>query len=361
MSRPVNPLADLVSKVEAEIGAASNAFQSDLAAAGEQFAKDKAELSKKIGELSDFVGIPDIGDGLTSLGEEVGGFFQGAGDSIQSIVPDGISTLQEATGSLSQITSDISGTLEKVGLGDLAGGLGALGAAAGKVSQVAGVIDDVLSLKRASSLPPGAETFKSKTDAIDVSVNYANDWRVRIDTNWALFNSPIFQKLTQTGGVVFPYLPDIKLGSTAEYSQIEPVHNNYPFHAYKNSRVDDITISGEFTAENSQDAEYWLAVNLFFRTATKMFFGQGENAGNPPIICRLHGYGTGIFNNVPVIIKNHSVGLDNTTQYVKNTTYNTWVPITSTVNVTLAPIYNRDRLRNFDLAEFAKGGLVGYL
>jgi len=359
MSRPTNPLAELVSKVEEEIGAASNAFSSDLQAAGEQFAKDKAELSKKIAELSDAVGIPDIGDNLTSLGEEVGGFFDGSGSSIQSSITDGISTLQETTGAISQFTSDISGALDKVGLGDIAGGLQS---AAGAASQVAGVIDDVLSLKRASSIPPGAETFKQKSDAIDVTVNYENDWRVRIDCeSWNAFNSQLFDQIKNTGGVVFPYLPEVKVATTAEYSQIEPVHNNYPFQAYKNSRVDDITISGEFSAETAKDADYWLASNLFFRTATKMFFGQGENAGNPPIICRLHGYGTGIFNNVPVVIKNYNVDLGSSTQYVKSVNYNTWVPIVSTVSVTVAPIYNRERLRNFDLATFAKGGMVGYI
>ena len=36
----------------------------------------------------------------------------------------------------------------------------------------------------------------------------------------------------------------------------------------------------------------------------------------------------------------------------------TWVPTMSTISVTVAPIYNRTRLRQFNLAEYANGNIV---
>lgn len=358
MARSVNPIADLVGKISEEIGTVTNQFETDLSSVGENFSAGKAELNKKISELSDFAatqGGPQ--SAFNDLGENVGTFMQGAGSAIQSLVPDSIESLQETTGSLKGAIGDITGTLDKLSVGDIAGGLQE---AVGGISKAAGALDDLLSLKRGANIPSGAETFKQNSNAIDVSVNYGNDWRVRINTNWALFNSPLFQRLEDTGGMVFPYLPTVSIGSQANYNTLDPTHNNYPFYAYKNSQVNDINIQGEFTCENSRDAEYWLASNLFLRTATKMFFGQGENAGNPPVICKLSGYGTNVFNNVPVVIKDYNVNLGNDTQYVKAQKYNTWVPITSTVTVNVVPIYNRERLRSFDLTDFAKGGTLGY-
>ena len=88
---------------------------------------------------------------------------------------------------------------------------------------------------------------------------------------------------------------------------IDPIHSQYPFQAYKSSVVDDIQISGDFSCETETDAAYWIAATTFFKTATKMFFGGGEYAGNPPLVCNLTGYGSSVFDKVPVIIKSFSV------------------------------------------------------
>ena len=170
----------------------------------------------------------------------------------------------------------------------------------------------------------------------------------------------MFKLLENTGGVVWPYLPNIQISTKANYTQVDPVHSNYPFQAYKNSQVDEISISGEFTAEVETDAAYWIAATTFFKTATKMFFGQGENAGNPPIICHLYGYGSSIFDKVPVIIKSFNVELKDDVNYVKCTTFgtDTWVPIVSNVSVTVSPIYNRTNLRKFSLQDYASGKAI---
>jgi hypothetical protein len=172
--------------------------------------------------------------------------------------------------------------------------------------------------------------------------------------------------LEETGGVVFPVLPNITLSTKANYNTIEPTHNNYPFMAYKNSQVDEINIAGKFIAETEKDASYWIAATTFFRTATKMFYGKGDNAGNPPIICQLSGYGSNIFENIPVVVKSFSLTFPEDVNYIKCTRFGTtWVPILSTLNVIVQPIYNRESLRQFDLKKYASGKMViggqGYL
>jgi hypothetical protein len=171
----------------------------------------------------------------------------------------------------------------------------------------------------------------------------------------------MFKPLESTGGVVWPFTPTVSIATKANYTSVDTVHSNYPFQAYKNSVVDDIQITGEFSCETEKDAAYWIAATVFFKTATKMFFGQGPNEGNPPIVCNLTGYGSSIFEKVPVIIKSFSVDLNPDVNYIQCNSFgtNTWVPVMSTISVTVSPIYNRRNLRRFSLTDFANGKAVG--
>ena len=97
---------------------------------------------------------------------------------------------------------------------------------------------------------------------------------------------------------------------------------------------------------------------MFLRSVTKMFFGQGANAGNPPPICVLDGYGSSVFKNIPVIVKSFSVDFKDDVNYIYYEPTKTWVPIMSNVSVVVAPIYNRSRLRDFDLKSYASGQMT---
>jgi hypothetical protein len=230
------------------------------------------------------------------------------------------------------------------------------------------MLNNLLSLTRGKNLPAGGELFIKQGSAIKLEPGAKNDWRVRINANWNNFDSPLFKMLENTGGVVWPYMPNITVSTKANYTQIDPVHNNFSFQAYKSSQVDEIQISGEFSCETETDAAYWIAATTFFKTATKMFYGQGNLAGNPPIVCNLTGYGASVFNRVPVVIKSFSVDLRDDVNYIRCNTFetNTWVPVMSTITVTVAPVYNRANLRKFSLQDYAKGKTlngsgVGYL
>lgn len=368
MSLPISPIAKLVNSISTALAPAQD--QATKAAGKIGDALDKANLDSKINDLASGVGSPTNWAGGVGGGFKNGGFgsigvqgqtaLKGAFSQAQSFVGGAASNFAKSVPAVSNLASDvnrIASSFNKLTGGNLAGGIQNLAAG---ISGIAGQVNNLLSLRRAENLPSGGELFAKQGAATKLDSSPANDWRVRIDLqNWALMGgSPFMELLKVRGGVVWPYVPNITFSSKANYTNIEATHNNYPFLAYKNSQVDDITISGEFSAETQGDAEYWIAVTTFLRSATKMFFGQSANAGNPPVICKLSGYGSNIFNNVPVVIKNFSVDLKDDTNYVLYEKTKTWVPIMSTISVTVAPIYNRTRLRRFNLQSYASGQMV---
>jgi len=377
MALSTNPLAKLVSSVSAQVNSASAAASGAIASTN--FSSLKAGLDAKVSSLSG-----ELGSGLngaTSAASELigkaGGSLAGAasalgniGNPIQSMVSNAqgalagaASSLGGAAGAISNASAAIGASLNKLGLAS--GGLGGgLAAAAGQISSAAGMLNNLLSMTRGKNLPSGAELFKQQGAFVELKAGSEADWRVKLNCNFGLFGGA-FDRLSETGGFVWPYLPNITVASKANYSQIDPIHNIQPFYAYKNSQVDDIQISGEFSVENEMDAAYWIQGTTFLKTATKMFFGQGEHVGNPPVVCNLTGYGARIFNNVPVIVKSFSVDFKDDVNYMKYTPdaggAPTWVPIMSTISVTVSPIYNRTRLRQFNLKDYASGSLTGYI
>ena len=367
MSLPNNPLAKTIASISETAAAASAAAAAASAQAPNAFSK--AKLDDAVNRASGAIGAAGGYNGYASGGAgavgEAATALKNIGNSVQSSIPTDINSLQQSVGTLADRSAQVADLTNRLGIGgNLASGLSNI---AGQISRAAGQINNLLSLKRGASLPSNAELFKQSGQAIKVQPGSANDWRVRINANFEIFQSPLFNLLEETGGVVFPYLPQITISTKANYNQIEPVHNNYPFQAYKNSQVDEIQIAGDFSAETERDAAYWIAATTFFKTATKMFFGESANAGNPPIICNLSGYGTSVFNNVPVIIKSFSVDLQPEVNYIKCNTFgtNTWVPAMSSVNVSLTPIYNRSKLRKFSLEQYSRGQLssggVGFI
>jgi len=280
-------------------------------------------------------------------------------------------TGSSGAGSVSGGSRDKASGIDKI-LGAIGLGLGLLGAAkkigagiaearAG-ITAAAGQANDVVSKARAKAIPKGGQLF-SQTNAARVLPVNDQDWRIRLSSPTLQEMSSIFDPLKKTSGVAWPFVPRVTIGYKANYTQVDPIHSNFPFQAYKNSAVDDIQISGEFSVQTEQDADYWIAATHFLKTATKMFYGAGSGSvqGNPPVICRLNGYGSFIFNNIPVVIKSYSIEMPEDVNYINNSSNledNQWVPAVSTISVTLAPVYNRERLRSFSLQDFAKGGAL---
>ena len=362
-SNPVAPFSQLVAAVSENISQATNEGQAALQDASS--ALDKLKLDDKVSELT--AGFKSGLNQLTGDIKNFGASAMGGNTTIQSAVGGAVDKLKTFAGSSSNLVADITGTLNKLTGGNLAGGLMK---AAGEFGAAAGMLNNILSLKRGINIPKGAEVFAPQGQAIQLKAGSKDDWRVRINCEWNTFNSPLFGVLKQTGGVVWPYMPSITVSTKAEYNTIPITHANYSQYSYKNSVVDDISISGEFSCETATDGAYWIAATTFFKTATKMFFGQGDLAGNPPIICNLTGYGSHVFDKVPVIIKSFSVDFKDDVNYIKCDPFNngkyTWVPVLSTITVQVAPVYSRQGLRKFSLQDYARGkmsgeGEVGYI
>jgi len=204
----------------------------------------------------------------------------------------------------------------------------------------------------------------------DISTRNDSDWRVSISIPEILLKGDILGPLKANSGasafntgnrMVFPFNPSVLFSHTANYAQVQPTHTNYAYNAYESSQVDAITITGEFFQENENDAKYWIACLHFLRTATKMFYGESDPLGNPPPVCRLNGYGDHVLNNIPVVVTNFTTDLPQDSDYIECTVngLKNFVPVQSTITVTLQPQYARRSQSRFSLNQYASGGHIG--
>jgi hypothetical protein len=244
----------------------------------------------------------------------------------------------------------------------------------------------------------------------DTNVQFVDDfdWRVRISinpTSKILYWGPdvtggvpgLLAPLKWTNGFIFPYVPQITVAHSATYSSVPLTHSNYAQYFYESSQVSAISISGDFTVQNLDEAKYFLAAIYFFRACTKMFYGISEDyQGSPPPIVYLDGYGQHYLPHVPCVITSFThtmpgdvdyleistpqsvtiekskadnsssyyqlpgqgagAGTELTTQTI-NSAFNR-VPTASTFQLTLQPVISRTQAIGFNFKEFARGGLI---
>jgi len=150
------------------------------------------------------------------------------------------------------------------------------------------------------------------------------DWRVRLqlaDSSDYLYNAPdcgpLLWPLRDTNGVIFPYTPTIDTSYKANYSSYDLTHSNYRGYFYQNSYIDGINIKGTFTAQDSAEANYLLAVIHFFRSVTKMFYGQDAQRGTPPPMVFLSGLGDFQFNKHPCLVSQFNYNLPADVNYIR--------------------------------------------
>jgi hypothetical protein len=149
------------------------------------------------------------------------------------------------------------------------------------------------------------------------------DWRVRLRLAPGakyLYKDPspgILQPLAITDGVIFPYTPTISTAYKANYSNYDLTHSNYRGYFYQNSYVDPIQITATFTAQNTAEANYLLAVIQFFRSVTKMFYGQDAQRGSPPPLTYLTGLGEFQFNEHPCVVSQFNYTLPADIDYIR--------------------------------------------
>ena len=170
---------------------------------------------------------------------------------------------------------------------------------------------------------------RSKATAQDVANFQAKeDWRVRLSlapgADYLYKVKPsssagILEPLAATDGVLFPYTPSISVQYAASYENTELTHSNYKFFTYRGSAVDNISITCDFTAQDTFEANYLLAVIHFFRSVTKMFYGQDQNPkiGTPPPLCYLSGLGAFQFDAHPLAITSFNYTLPTDVDYIR--------------------------------------------
>jgi hypothetical protein len=195
---------------------------------------------------------------------------------------------------------------------------GAGAAVAAGVGAVGGAVNFMSNI-RSATLPRAGEVAG---DLMSVYAVYKDstidDWRVRMTLpTWPSFRgSSVLKPLKDAGGMIFPYTPQITLGSSATYSAMTPVHSNFKFNTYQHSDPGTISIVAPMNVEDADQALYWIAALHYFRAMTKMFSGNDPKAGNPPPIVHLNGYGSYVFNNIPVVVTSFSTALNAECDYI---------------------------------------------
>ena len=259
-----------------------------------------------------------------------------------------------------------------------------------------------------------ARTKATQDDA--TSFQHKPDWRVKLSlapgANYLYKvgdgQAGILNPLQNTDGVIFPYTPAISVSYVAGYDSTDIIHSNFKVFQYKGSSVDSFQITGDFTAQDTTEANYLLAVIHFFRSVTKMFYGQDENPKNgvPPPLLYLTGLGTYQFDAHPLAVTNFTYSLPTDVDYIRassqtnqpgqnlsrqqtpvnsdsltklRTVYNgltktqptwtnqnslinseaTYVPTKMQIQLTAVPIVTRNDIsNNFSLAKYGTGELL---
>jgi hypothetical protein len=222
-----------------------------------------------------------------------------------------------------------------------------------------------------ADVPAGAEpavdegtTQVTVTPMNQTSDPAANDLRVRIrvpsDYLTPLTIGSWLTELQGFGGVIFPYTPQITLEHKADYGSATPLHSNYAINFYKTSSIPDITITGKFTVQNDQDAMVYLATSHVLSALTKMRFGPDEDAGAPPPVCRLEGYGAFMLKNVPVAITSFKHDLPDDVDFYTfdkrgdsgSPFGTTSVPVRSTFTIVCKVMYSRQEMLSASVTKY---------
>jgi hypothetical protein len=176
------------------------------------------------------------------------------------------------------------------------------------------------------------------------------------------------RRMQEAGGIIFPYTPAIIYDNQASYTPTQVMHSNYAYYSYKNSAISAITLSAKITVQNDDDAMMYLSIVHLLKSLTKMKYGTDIDAGAPPPVCRLDGYGDFMLKNVPVVVASFKMDLPDSVDYYRTyssnegASYNfsgdNMVPVVSTVALSLLPVYSRNEQLGFGADNFRDGNTL---
>lgn len=215
-----------------------------------------------------------------------------------------------------------------------------------------------------SGLSAGADPYQKLVDNNpNLDRRYGNvDDRVYLKDNTGKFTKGVASALAATGGILWPYTPQITSSHRATYDVQKLTHTPYGVVSYQNSSVENINVSGEFSASSTESAAYVAGVIWFLRMSTKMFYGQDSLRGTPPPIFFLTGHGPVVFENVPVVVTNYEMTLPADVDYISCTVGGNHqrVPTLCTIAASMMPVYSRNKITNsYSLDQLSQGALIG--
>lgn len=187
------------------------------------------------------------------------------------------------------------------------------------------------SLDKRVSLTVAPKTFSRDETLFVDRVKYVlgSDYFTSKDTSWLLSGSKfyglLYNALSSTSGLIFPYTPSISFSHKVNYDTTEIMHSNIGYNYYKNTPCPTITLSkAQFTADNRKNALHMLSAIWFLSACTKCEFGEANpiskrvivgEKGLPPPVLYLNGYNS-LIDNIPVVISSFNYDLPGELHYV---------------------------------------------
>lgn len=265
-------------------------------------------------------------------------------------------------------------------------------------------IANKLANKLVNKLPPKIRSLFINTEdsigknkpALRASKAADSDWRCKL--SWRELSDTdkygdIFKNLPGGTTVIWPYTPQFEINYQASYELIKTLQTNYGTPAYQGSEISNITINGQFTANNVREANYLYSVIHFLKSATKGYNTEIEGSatltGRPPPLLRLTYLGQGGIRSMPVVLQQFNVSYpqdvdyirtdlnvssgdiitakksDNSEVKIKLDTINyipapSMVPSEMNINVTLVPAYTRADMvsAKYSTTKFIRGELL---
>jgi hypothetical protein len=175
----------------------------------------------------------------------------------------------------------------------------------------------------------------------------------------------ILAPLARDRGVTFPYTPTIQLGHSANYGSYDVTHGFYTPNYYSSTPNPSISITANFTANTREEAAYTAAAIQFFKTCTKMDYGEQRRrtAGTPPPILNLNIYPQNSVHakSTPVVVRSFNYTLPEDVDYVEGSfgVVPTMLIMSIELTVQMSPGTVRKR---FNINTFASGNnLEGFI
>lgn len=224
-----------------------------------------------------------------------------------------------------------------------------------------GVISNLLSTSSSSS----SLISSALSSVLGNATTGSNDLRIKITPKdlsilgTSVSTNPL-TPIIQTGGLILEYTPNISINGSASYSTQTPTHGIQDYRIYQNTPSQSFSISCSVSAQSLSEAQYSAATLHFLRLVTKSRFGQSSNAGLPPPMMILSGYGEFMFDSLPVIIDNYSYQLPDNVDYVNVQigNYGAKIPTLTTVTINVTVQNTPDKLNTFDINSYANGTLL---